>query len=173
MDGILKVAPEGVRLLVKIKLEQEYSAISDRRVKALNMRILYWSAGAAAVGAAPVVGLVTVPVTQTAMLAQLATVYGVEWEFKDVCSLAGMLGVAIVANQGALLALRQLAKIGPWVIPIAAAQDYAVTYALGRAACVYLQARQDNTDVDAQLVKETFQEGLRQAFMARDKKVVS
>ena len=173
MDGILKVAPEGVRLLVKIKLEQEYSAISDRRVKALNMRILYWAAGAAAVGAAPVVGLVTVPVTQTAMLAQLATVYGVEWEFKDVCSLAGMLGVAIVANQGALLALRQLAKIGPWVIPIAAAQDYAVTYALGRAACVYLQARQDKTDVDAQLVKETFQEGLRQAFMARDKKALS
>ena len=173
MDGILKVAPEGVRLLVKIKLEQEYSAISDRRVKALNMRILYWAAGAAAVGAAPVVGLVTVPVTQTAMLAQLATVYGVEWEFKDVCSLAGMLGVAIVANQGALLALRQLAKIGPWAIPIAAAQDYAVTYALGRAACVYLQARQDKTDVDAQLVKETFQEGLRQAFMARDKKALS
>lgn len=173
MDGILKVAPEGVRLLVKIRLEQEYSAISDRRVKALNMRILYWAAGAAAVGAAPVVGLATVPVAQTAMLAQLATVYGVEWGFKDVCSLAGMLGVAIVANQGALLALRQLAKIGPWVIPIAAAQDYAVTYALGRAACVYLQARQDNTDVDAQFVKETFQEGLKQAFLASDKKVPS
>ena len=173
MDGILKVAPEGVRLLVKIKLGQEYSTISDRRVKALNMRILYWAAGAAAVGATPVVGLATIPITQAAMLAQLATVYGVEWGFKDVSSLAGLLGVAIVANQGALLALRQLAKIGPWLIPIAAAQDYAVTYALGRAACVYLQARQDNTDVDAQRVKEAFQEGLRQAFLASGKKVIS
>ena len=166
MDGILEVAPEGVRLLVEMRLEQEHSVIADMRMKALNMRILYWAAGAAAVGAAPVVGLVTVPVAQTAMLTQLAIVYGVEWGFKDVGSLAGMLGVAIVANQGALLALRQLAKIGPWVIPIAAVQDYAVTYALGRAACVYLQARQNNTAVDAELVKEAFQEGLRQAFLA-------
>ena len=171
MDGILEVAPEGVRLLVKMRMDQDQSAISDTRMKALNMRILYWAAGAAAVGAAPVVGLVTVPVAQAAMLTQLATVYGVEWGFKDVGSLAGMLGVAIVANQGALLALRQLAKIGPWVIPIAAAQDYAVTYALGRAACVYLQARQNNTKVDAELVKKAFQEGLRQAFKASQKSV--
>lgn len=171
MDGILVVAPEGVRLLVKMRLEQERSAVSDERMKALNMRILYWAAGAAAVGAAPVVGLVTVPVAQTAMLTQLATVYGVEWGVKDVSSLAGMLGVAIVANQGALMALRQLAKIGPWVIPIAAAQDYAVTYALGRAACVYLQARQDRTEVDAELVKSAFQEGLRRAFVSSEKSV--
>lgn len=30
----------------------------------LNMRILYWAAAAAAVGAAPAVGLITVPGTQ-------------------------------------------------------------------------------------------------------------
>ena len=166
IDGILNVAPEAVRLLVRLKLVQEDSDIADQRSRTLNMRILYWAAGAAAVGAAPVVGLVTVPTTQAAMLAQLANEYSVEWEVKDLSALLGMLGIAIVANQGALFALRQLAKLGPWMIPIAATQDYAVTYALGRAACVYLQARKSNIDADADLVKRTFKEGLREAFSA-------
>ena len=69
-----------------------------------------------------------------------------------------MLGAAIVANQSA------------WVIPIAAAQDYAVTYTLGRAACVYLQACQDHLEADAELVKNAFQTGLKQAFMESEKK---
>jgi hypothetical protein len=63
----------------------------------------------------------------------------------------------------------QIAKIGPWVIPVAAAQDYAVTYGLGRAACVYLQARQDNTQADAEQVKAAFLKGLKKAFSAREK----
>ncbi len=166
IDGILNVAPEAVRLLVRLKLQQERAELSDQRTRAINMRILYWAAGAAAVGAAPAVGLVTVPATQTAMLAQLAKEYDVEWGVKDLSALLGMLGIAIVANQGALFALRQLAKLGPWMIPIAVAQDYAVTYALGRAACVYLQARKCNTDADADLVKTAFQDGLRDAFSA-------
>lgn len=166
IEGILTVAPEAVRLLVRLKLQQEDSETSDQRSRSLNMRILYWAAGAAAAGTAPVVGLVTVPTTQAVMLAQLAKEYGVEWVGRDISALLGMLGIAIVANQGALLALRQLAKLGPWTIPIAATQDYAVTYALGRGACVYLKARQSNIDADADLVKCAFKEGLREAFSA-------
>ena len=107
------------------------------------------------------------------MMAQLATVYGVDWGAKDVAALAGMLGTAIVANQGALMLFRQIAKLGPWVIPIAAAQDYALTYGLGRATCVYLQARQNNTDADAEQVKAAFLAGLKQAFTARDQEAVA
>ena len=169
IDAILEVAPESVKVLVRMKLEQEEAGLADRRMQALNMRIIYWAAGAAAAGAAPVVGLVTVPVAQAAMLAQLATAYGVDWGVKEIGALAGMLGAAIVVNQGALMLFRQLAKIGPWVIPIAAAQDYAVTYGLGRAACVYLQARQDNTEADAEQVKAAFVAGLKKAFSASGK----
>ena len=164
IDGVLKVAPEAVRLLVRFKLEQDISGISDLRSPSLNMRILYWAAAAAAVGAAPAVGLITVPGTQAVMLSQLAKEYGVEWGVKDLSALLGMLGIAIVANQGAFFALRQLSKLGPWMIPIAAAQDYAVTYALGRAACIYLQARKNDTNADAEFVKTAFLEGLKQAF---------
>lgn len=172
IDAILEVAPEGVKRLVRMKLEQEQLGISDKRIQALNMRILYWAAGAAAIGAAPVVGIVTVPLTQAAMLSQLATVYGVDWSSKDIGTLVTMLGAATVVNQGGLLLLRQIAKIGPWVIPIAAAQDYALTYGLGRAACVYLQARQNNTEADANQVQAAFQDGLRQAFRASATKAI-
>jgi predicted GTPase len=172
-DAIVQVAPESVRRLVHMKLGQAQSSVAGQRMQTHQLQTLYWAAGAAAVGAAPVVGLVTVPVTQAAMLAQLAKSHGVAWGLKDVSALGGMLGAAIVANQGALLVLRQLAKLGPWVIPVAAAQDYAVTYALGRAACVYLQARQDHVEADAELVRTAFQAGLRQAFMASEKKAAA
>ena len=166
IEAILEVAPASVQRLMRIKLGQEESGQPALLDQDLHMQILYWSAGAAAVGAAPVVGLVTVPATQAAMLAQLARRHGLSWELKDLSALAGMLGLAIMANQGALLAFRQLAKMGPWVIPLAAAQDYAVTYALGRAACVYLDAQRDQGEATAQQVRAAFAAGLRQAFTA-------
>ena len=172
-DAIVKVAPESVRRLVRMKLGQAQSSVAGQRMQAHHLQLLYWAGGAAAVGATPVVGLITVPVAQAAMLAQLAKSHGVAWGLKDVSALGSMLGAAIVANQGALLVFRQLAKLGAWVIPIAAAQDYAVTYALGRAACVYLQARQDHVEADAELVKNAFQTGLKQAFMASEKKAAA
>ena len=166
IEAILEVAPASVQRLMRIKLAQEESGQPALLDQALHMQILYWSAGATAVGVAPVVGLVTVPATQAAMLAQLARRHGRSWELKDLSALAGMLGLAIVANQGALLALRQLTKMGPWVIPLAAAQDYAVTYALGRAACVYLGAHGDQGEATAQQVRAAFAAGLKQAFTA-------
>jgi uncharacterized protein (DUF697 family) len=166
IDAILEVAPTSVQRLIRLQLQQEKSGQPALLDQDLHMQILYWSAGSAAVGAAPVVGLVTVPAAQAAMLAQLARRYGLSWEFKDLSALAGMLGLAMVANQGALLAFRQLAKLGPWVIPLAAAQDYAVTYALGRAACVYLGAQRDLSDATARQVRAAFAAGLRQAFSA-------
>lgn len=168
-EGILRVAPEALRRLVKMQLEQSHAETGVDRFNAMNTQILYWSAGASAVGAAPVVGMVTVPAAQLAMLTHLAKAFGVDWTVKDISALASMLGVAIMASQGGQLALRQLAKLGPWMIPVAAAQDYAVTYGLGRAACVYLQARQDNTDANAEQIKHAFQDGLKRAFSAANR----
>lgn len=172
IDSLLETAPEALRLLVQLKLRQQGQASSSGRSRQLNTRILYWASAASAVGAAPVVGLATVPATQLAMLVQLGKAYGITWNRKHMTALLGMLGAAIVATQGALLALRQLAKLGAWVIPIAAAKDYAVTYALGRAACVYLEARHNNSEADAEQVKEVFMSSLKQAFSAGEKKPV-
>ena len=169
IHAITDIAPESIRLTIQLQIAQEHSEQNNARMQELHTPILYWAAGAAAVGATPVVGLVTVPIAQAAMLRQLAKHYGVEWGMKDMSALSAMQGTAIVVTQGALWAVRQVAKIGPWLIPVAAAQDYALTYALGRAACVYLQARQDPTAAHAEQVKTAFKEGLKQAFMAREK----
>ena len=76
-DAIVQVAPESVRRLVYMELGQAHSGVAGQRMQAHHQQILYWAAGVAAVGAAPVVGLVTVPVAQAAMLAQLASSHGV------------------------------------------------------------------------------------------------
>ncbi len=163
IDALLRTAPEALRLLVQIRLRDE-SGSGDEESRRLNTRILYWAAAASAVGAAPVVGLATVPAAQLAMLASLGRSHGIEWNRQELSALLGMLGVAIVASQGGLLALRQLAKLGAWLIPLAAAKDYAVTYALGRAACVYLEARRDHGAADADQVKAVFVSSLKEAF---------
>ena len=126
--------------------------------------ILYYAAAAAGVGAVPLVGLGTVPAAQAAMLWALARRYEVEWDWASTGLLMGMLGTAAVARQGAMLALRQFAKAMPWTIPVAATQDYAITYALGRATCVFLAARRNRTEMDADAIKESFRHGLVQAF---------
>lgn len=168
IDALLATAPEALRLLIQLKLRQQGQAFSSDRAQQLNTRILYWAAAASAVGATPVVGLATVPATQLAMLAQLGKAYGVAWNRKHLSALLGMLGIAIVTTQGSLLALRQLAKLGPWLIPVAAAQDYAATYALGRAACVYLEAERNHSQADVEQVKAVFLSSLKQAFSTRD-----
>jgi uncharacterized protein (DUF697 family) len=165
--AILRVAPDSMKTLVRHKLQADQASAADAQFQQHHLKILFWAAGAAAVGAAPVVGLVTVPAAQAGMLAQLAKEYGVEWGAKDVAALAGLLGAAIVANQGALLVFRQLTKIGVWMIPLGAAQDYAVTYALGRAACVYFQSIKDDITLDADQIKAAFHDGLKRAFAAR------
>ncbi|MCK9563766.1 MAG: GTP-binding DUF697 domain-containing protein [Bacteroidales bacterium] len=170
IDALLATAPEALRLLVQLKLRQQGQTSSSDLAPQLNTRILYWAAAASAVGAAPVVGLATVPATQLAMLAQLGKAYGITWDRKHLAALLGMLGVAIVTTQGSLLALRQLAKLGAWLIPVAAAQDYAATYALGRAACVYLEAGRNNSKADAEQVKAVFLSSLKQAFSATGRK---
>lgn len=164
IDALLATAPDALRLLVKLKLRHEGKTRPGDKAPAPNTQILYWAAAASAVGAAPVVGLATVPATQLAMLAQLGRTYGITWDRNHLGALLGMLGVAIVATQGSLLALRQVAKLGAWLIPVAAAQDYAATYALGRAACVYLEAQSNNDEADAEQVKSVFLTSLKQAF---------
>ncbi|MBH9553963.1 GTPase [Inhella gelatinilytica] len=136
------------------------SAGVDREV---NRLILYYAGAAASVGAIPLVGVVSIPGVSIAMLWHLARVHQVEWSNKDMASLIGMFGGAVAVREGSMLLLRQFTKLGPWLIPIAAAQDYAVAFALGKAACVYMRSRRSRAEVNAEEVKAAFMAGLKEA----------
>lgn len=165
VEAVLQVAPQAMKDLAQLHFQQELRGPIDRLNAAANRTSLYYAAAAAGVGAIPVVGMLTVPTVNTAMLWALARHYEVEWDRGSVASLLSMLGVAAAIREGALLALRQVLKAVPWLIPVAAVQDYAVTYALGRAAIVFMAARKANVEADAEEVKKAFYKGLKDAFM--------
>ena len=164
IDAVIHVAPDAMKSIAKAYLIDAHQGAMAGMAEGAHTTILYYAAAAAGVGAVPVVGLGTVPAAQAAMLWALARRYEVEWDWASTGSLMGMLGTAAVARQAAMLALRQFAKAMPWTIPVAATQDYAVTYALGRATCVFLAARRNRTELDAEAIKESFRNGLVQAF---------
>ena len=167
LAAILETAPEALKTVARLHFEPRFEH-ADELPPGVHSTIYYYAAAAAGVGAIPVAGIATVPATQAAMLWALAQRYGVDWDWPSAASLGSMLGTAALARQGAMLAVRQFAKALPWIIPAAAAQDYAVTYALGRAAGVYLAARNEQREPDAEAVKASFREGLARAFGVRD-----
>jgi predicted GTPase/uncharacterized protein (DUF697 family) len=164
IGGVLAVAPDAMKSLASLHFSSLHGETVGKLAAGAHRSILYFAAAAAGVGAIPVVGIATVPTTHATMLWSLAKHYKVEWNWASVGSLTGMLGTAVVLREGGMLALRQVTKSLPWIIPIASVQDYAVTYALGRATCVFLAARKNNVEPDAEAVRESFKNGLVQAF---------
>ena len=109
----------------------------------MRPRVLSWAAGAAASDLLPAAGLVTVPVAQVSMLAQLAQAYGITWDRRRMAEFAGLLGIGIAGSQGLRFALRQGLKLVPGIgqtlgAAVAGTASFAASYALGRVACRYL-----------------------------------
>ncbi len=165
--AIVEAAPIAVKELARDHFEQKHRSSTQQLAAEVNRSLLHYAAASAGAGAIPLVGLLTVPAVNSAMLWSLARRYQVEWDTASITSLIGMLGTAVVLREGAMFGLRQFGKIAPWIIPIAAVQDYAVTYALGRAACVFMEARRNHVEVEADQVRTAFRQGLKKAFEIR------
>lgn len=167
---ILEIAPEAVKRLAMIQLSSEREGSLRQLKSRAHAATIYFSSAAAGVGAIPVVGIGTVPAAQAALLWHLSRIYKVDWDSAAVRRLLGYLGVATVVGQGIAMAIRQFAKLWPVFIPLGAAQDFMVTYGLGRAACEYLAAIRANAEPDARKIKEAFREGLEEALTFRVKR---
>ncbi|MDN5849291.1 MAG: DUF697 domain-containing protein, partial [Nitrococcus sp.] len=92
----------------------------------------------------PVMGFVTVPTLQGKMLHSIAALYGVEWNRRTLKEFVASLGTGTALGIGVSFTARQLMKLIPVYGQIAGAAaagatSAAVTYALGRAACYYLE----------------------------------
>lgn len=167
IEAVLQVSPRAMKALAKLHFEEALSGPMAQLSTLANKTALYYAAAAAGVGAIPVAGMFTVPAANAAMLWTLARQYEVSWDRKSVASLVGMLGAAVAFRETALLGLRHFMTALPWLIPVAAVQDYAVTYALGRAASTFMAARKANVEPDAEEVRRAFSEGLKEAFRRR------
>ncbi|MFD1344101.1 YcjF family protein [Litorisediminicola beolgyonensis] len=162
-SGVLDLAPEtsrdvdGVRELrarlldtlpaVGLLLARDEAATQEEKAfQSVRRRVLFYAGLAGTTDVAPILGAVSVPATQLAMLRELGQHYGVDWERSTTAAFFGALGLSAGTRFAASYGLRQLAKLIPvygQTIGAAAAGSisFATTYALGRAAAFFLHAR--------------------------------
>ncbi|TVS12794.1 MAG: DUF697 domain-containing protein [Wenzhouxiangella sp.] len=141
--------------------------VHDAIQRAAHPQIMGYSLATAALGAIPLVDLAAVPAVQARLLHVLASIYGVGWTRRSAAEFLALLGTGVAVGYGTRLAGRSLAKLIPgwgqtagaaW----AAAASGATTYALGKSACLYLQARRDGLTIDPEPLRKEFTEALRQ-----------
>ncbi len=159
------------------------AAVADARLAALLAavrataegsldRVILWHAGAAAAAdAVPVAGLAGAAAVQARLLQALAVRYGVVWTRDRLLAFAGAVGTVMLLRQGLLMGLRQAARLlppaAPFVIPVASLAAFAVTFALGRAACVYLNDLAAGRPIAEDAVRAAFQQALHEAWSRR------
>ncbi|WP_114966850.1 YcjF family protein [Alkalilacustris brevis] len=131
--------------------------------------MVLWYAGAAgASDLAPLVGAVSVPALQGAMLRALARRYGLEWTRPRIAAFAAALGSGLVLQQAGAHLLRQAVKLVPFVgqslgAAVAGGVSFAATFALGRAAAFWLFRTARGEPVDTADLRRTFDEAFRKA----------
>jgi uncharacterized protein (DUF697 family) len=162
--ALVAVAPAAVRLAVQ---ELPGAAEGGGHAGSANAYILGFAAAAGASDALPVVGVVTVPALQAAMLRQLAKLYDVGWDRRSYAEFIAALGAGTLLRTASTFGIRQLVKLVPVYgqtigAATAAAASFAATYAVGKAASYYLERRRRGETAEG--IAEVYRDALRDAF---------
>jgi len=128
--------------------------------------ILRYAAAAATTGAVPMVGAASVPAVQVAMLASLASAYGITWNRSKLAMFGAALGGGVLGGQALGLLGRQAASfipvIGQIVVPaLSASWGFASSYALGRAAAYWMYQTRQGKPVDRKALHERYAQALK------------
>ncbi|MFM1813608.1 MAG: hypothetical protein RLZ98_303 [Pseudomonadota bacterium] len=141
----------------------------DLRAAMAHPHILGYAIAAGAADAVPVAGAVAVPGVQAKLLHSLGRIYGIGWDRQTLVEFGGCLGSSVLTRMLAVFGIRQAAKLVPVYgqtigAAAAAATSFATTYALGKAACYFLDRRTTGRRVDASEVARTYAQSLESAF---------
>jgi uncharacterized protein (DUF697 family) len=141
---------------------------ADARALRAHAHVLGYAGAAGATDALPFVGLVSVPTIQGKMLHSIARIYGLHWDRQTIREFAASLGAGTITGIGLSFGARQLAKLVPVYgqtvgAAAAATTGFAVTYALGRAACYYLGTLREGRG-EAEGVTQVYRQSLQEAF---------
>jgi uncharacterized protein (DUF697 family) len=132
----------------------------------LRPEVLWYAGAAAASDAVPLLGLVSVPAIQGKLLHSLARKYSISWDRKTFYEFTAALGSGFALSYATSHGARQLVKLVPGYGQVAGAAfsvtvSYAVTYALGRAACMYLYHRKTGDPLDESGLREAYKRAIR------------
>jgi uncharacterized protein (DUF697 family) len=143
-------------------------AARDARLAKVHPQLVAYATAAGISDLVPLMGFVTVPTVQGKMLHGIAASYGIAWNRRTLKEFVASLGSGTALGIGASFTARQLTKLVPVYGQLAGAAaagvaSAAVTYALGRAACYYLeQARRGRRDPAG--VAGTYRGSLKEAY---------
>lgn len=143
------------------------AGVRDIYHRAAHPHIVGFSLAAATAGALPIVDLALVPTLQAAMLRRLASLYQQSWTTRSSTEFLGLLGTGFAAAYGARLAGRSLVKLIPvWGqsagAVLGASANGAITFALGKAACIYLGRKHEGRPITRADLRTAYREGLNQ-----------
>lgn len=160
-QSIMDHLPKAIRQTM-LTLDAITNEFRDESLRRATPVILSYATLAAGAGAIPVpfVDMLLLPGIQAKMIADLATVYGQPLSGERFWEIASSLGAGVLARQAA----REAVKIIPGVGSAAgAALAFAMTFALGRAFCIYYRAVCEGHVPDTGSLKKIFEEELGKA----------
>jgi uncharacterized protein (DUF697 family) len=125
------------------QLRSLHLADASARLQQVHPHLVGYATAAGLTDLIPLAGFVTVPTLQGKMLHSIGRLYDRRWDRRSLTEFGASLGSGTLVGIGASFAARQLGKLvpvyGQSVGAVAAGTaSAAVTYALGRAACYYL-----------------------------------
>ena len=137
--------------------------IKNAYSRAAHPHIMGYTIAAATVGALPVVDIALVPALQVKLLHTLAALYKFSWTTRSASEFFSLLGMGFAAGYGLRWAGRGLIKLIPgWGQTIGAiwgaTTSGAVTFALGKSACYYLEKTSQGLNVEAEELRQVYAE---------------
>lgn len=174
LDALVAAISEAAPRSIGSMVAEVRSSSRERASRRANPLIVGHATAAAAADVVPLAGAVAVPGVQARLLYALAEQQGMEWDRRALTEFGGCLGASILTRLAASFGIRQLVKLVPIYgqtvgSAAAAATSFATTYALGKAALVFL-ARREQGVPDPEAVARAYREALEKAFgLARER----
>jgi uncharacterized protein (DUF697 family) len=133
--------------------------------RAVHQQIVGYTLASAALGAIPLVDLTALPALQMKMLRKLGDMANIHWDKRRIADFSALLGPGIVTGYGLRLAGRSAIKLIPVLgqtggAAYGAASSAALTFALGKAACLYLEHVAQGSSLPAEDVRKAFTKAL-------------
>lgn len=161
--ALLAAAPAG--LTARIEYLRTAGGGTSQRAQA---HIMGYAIAAAAADLVPVAGAIAVPGIQAKLLHSLAGIHGARWDRRTVAEFSACLGTGTVVRLLGTFGARELAKLIPVYgqtagAAAAAGASFVTTYALGKAACYFIERRRLGP-VDAEGVVGAYRAALAEAL---------
>jgi uncharacterized protein (DUF697 family) len=162
-NAIEETVPKGLQQLLSAQ-----SPVKDVFAAKAEIHIRGYTTTALALGTLPIAGAVGLVPLQAKMLHSIAAIYGIEFSSRAIGEFLTSLGAGIGAGYVLRMAGREALKLVPGIgqvggSAIGAVSSAVSTYALGQAACAYLEQVRGGGQIDPQAIRRAFKEGFTKA----------